>query len=208
MNIIYSDTEIIVVEKPGGLLSVPGRGEDKQDCVVTRVRRLFSPCIDQPAVHRLDMYTSGIMILARTPESHRNLSSQFEKRQTQKRYLALVDGIIAEPHGRIELQFRLDVNNRPYQIYDPHHGKLGITLWKRLGIEKSYTRIEFIPITGRTHQLRVHAAHKLGLNTPIVGDRLYGNGTEGDRMMLHAASLTFSHPHTGKPVTFTSPAPF
>ena len=208
MNIIYSDTEIIVVEKPGGLLSVPGRGEDKQDCVVNRIRQLFSPCIDQPAVHRLDMHTSGIMVLARTSESHRDLSSQFEKRQIQKHYIALVDGIVTENHGRIGLKFRLDINNRPYQIYDPHHGKLGITMWKKLRVEGSYTRIEFAPLTGRTHQLRVHAAHRLGLNAPIVGDKLYGNGTEGDRMMLHATSLTFRLPQTGKSVTFASPAPF
>lgn len=208
MNIIYSDTEIIVVEKPGGLLSVPGRGEDKQDCVVSRIRNLFPSCIDQPAVHRLDMYTSGIMILAMTPESHRDLSNQFEKRLTQKQYIALVDGVVAKSHGKIELKFRLDIDNRPYQIYDPTNGKLGITMWKKLAVEGAYTHIEFTPITGRTHQLRVHAAHRLGLNAPIVGDKLYGNGNEGDRMMLHATSLTFRHPQTGKSVTFTSPAPF
>ncbi len=208
MNILYSDPEIIVVDKPGGLLSVPGRGAEKRDCVVTRIRQKFTACIDQPAVHRLDMYTSGIMVLARTRKSHRDLSLQFEQRQTKKLYIALLDGLVEKTAGRIELKFRLDINNRPYQIYDPQNGKLGITLWKKLGIEKKFTRVEFIPLTGRTHQLRVHAAHKFGLNLPIVGDKLYGKGQEGEQMMLHAVSLTFRHPQTGKSLTFTSAPPF
>ncbi len=208
MNILYVDSEIIVVEKPGGLLSVPGRGADKQDCVVTRIRSKYPDCITQPAVHRLDMYTSGLMVLAKTTVSHRHLSRQFEYRQTNKTYVALVDGEIEKHQGRIELKFRLDVANRPYQIYDPENGKLGITLWRRIVTQERFARIEFTPLTGRTHQLRVHAAHRLGLNAPIVGDRLYGSGKEGDQMMLHATSLGFKHPQTGEVLTFISAPPF
>lgn len=208
MKIIFYDNNIVVVNKPGGLLSVPGRGPDKQDCVVSRVRRLFPDIIDQPAVHRLDMYTSGIMVLARTKESQRLLSMQFEQRIPNKKYMSILDGIVTKKEGRIELPFRLDPHNRPYQIYDPIHGKKGVTIWRRIAIEKQCTRIEFQPLTGRTHQLRLHAAHELGLNTPIVGDILYGRGHEGDQMMLHASSLTIRHPLSGKSLTFCSKVPF
>lgn len=207
MKILYNDPDIIVVDKPGGLLSVPGRGLDKQDCVVNRVRAMFPDIIAQPAPHRLDMYTSGIMVLARNSSAHRELSRQFQQRQTRKQYIALLDGHLARESGRIELKFRLDPENRPHQIYDPVHGKTGITLWKKLQEDKR-TRVEFTPITGRTHQLRVHAVHPLGLGTPIVGDSLYGNGKEGEQMMLHAASLTISHPENGKEITFVSKTPF
>lgn len=208
MQLIFYDTEIIVIDKPGGLLSVPGRGPGKQDCAVSRVRKLFPDIIAQPAVHRLDMYTSGIMVLARTREAHRQLSMQFEKRIPHKKYTALLDGIITEREGRIELPFRLDPQNRPYQIYDPIHGKIGISLWNMIDIEPPYSRVEFQPLTGRTHQLRLHAAHALGLNAPIVGDVLYGRGQEGDQMMLHASSLSIRHPLTGESCTFTSTVPF
>jgi len=208
MNVVFFDNEIIVIDKPGGLLAVPGRGPDKQDCAVNRVRQLFPDIPEQPAVHRLDMYTSGLMVLARTKESQRLLSMQFEQRIPNKIYTALLDGIIAEREGRIELPFRLDPNNRPYQIYDPIHGKIGITTWRMLGVEDHYTRLEFRPLTGRTHQLRLHAAHKFGLNTPIVGDALYGSGQEGDQMMLHASSLSIQNPLSGKTLVFTSNVPF
>ena len=208
MKVIYSDTEIIVVDKPGGLLSVPGRGSDKQDCVVSRVRQLFPDIIAQPAVHRLDMQTSGLMVLARTTQAHRDLSIQFSKRITKKVYIALLDGIIAGKSGRIELSFRLDPDNRPYQVYDPVRGKLGVTLWRSRGVEENRTRMEFTPLTGRTHQLRLHAAHEQGLHTPIVGDSLYGAGQEGDRMLLHAAKLSLFHPRSAEKLAFTSPVPF
>jgi len=204
VNVLYQDPQLVVVEKPGGLLAVPGRGPDKQDCVVSRIRDLYPDMILQPAVHRLDMFTSGLMVLARTKVSHRHLSLQFEKRTTEKLYVALLDGILEGPGGRIELKFRLDVNNRPLQIYDPEQGKPGITLWRKIGIEEDCTRVEFTPLTGRTHQLRLHSAHRCGLGIPIVGDSLYGRGTEGEQMMLHAAKLTFAHPSTGENLTFTS----
>ncbi len=208
IDILYQDDHLVVVNKPGGLLSVPGRGKDKQDCVVTRIKKLFPEMIDQPAVHRLDMFTSGLMVLAKTAAAHRELGMQFEKRAVKKTYISLLDGIISGDSGRIELSFRLDVTNRPYQVYDPVQGKRGITLWRKLGTTGNFTRVLFTPVTGRTHQLRLHAAHEKGLGVPIVGDSLYGNGKEGDQMLLHASMLCFNHPVSQRPLTFHSPPSF
>lgn len=208
LKIIYQDIELVVVDKPSGLLSVPGRGPDKQDCVVNRAKRLFLDMINQPAVHRLDMYTSGLMLLAKTTGVHRRLSQQFELRQVQKKYIALVEGVVGRVEGEIRLSFRLDPSNRPHQVYDPIQGKLGITRWKRLSVDKHHTRIEFKPLTGRTHQLRLHAAHPKGLGVPIVGDHLYGNGQEGDPMCLHASRLKFQHPSNGREMDIGSEPPF
>ncbi len=208
LTIIHADPDFLVVNKPGGLLAVPGRGPDKQDCVVSRIKALYPDCIEQPAVHRLDMYTSGIMLLARSTEAHRLLSKQFEQRKVEKEYIALLDGIIAEEEGTIELAFRLDPENRPYQVYDPVQGKLGITRWQKTGEEADRTRVLFFPMTGRTHQLRLHAAHPLGLGVPIVGDALYGRGEEGDAMLLHASRLVILHPYGGQRITFRSKPDF
>lgn len=212
LEIILADQELVVVNKPGGLLAVPGRGPDKQDSVVSRLKEQFPEAIAQPAVHRLDMATSGLMVLALSTEAHRQLSQQFSQRQVDKIYIALLDGAVSEERGEIELRFRLDPDNRPYQVYDPVQGKLGITHWRRLALcgskEAPQTRIEFIPHTGRTHQLRLHASHPLGLGCPIIGDSLYGSGKMGDPMYLHAASLAFTHPQTRKRLEFYSPPPF
>jgi len=208
IEILYSDDDIVVVNKPGGLLSVPGRGPDKQDSVSTRLKSLFSSMIEQPSVHRLDMYTSGLMVYAITKEAHKHLSQQFANRTTQKIYHALLEGSVKEEQGEVRLAFRLNPDNRPYQIYDPLQGKLGITEWKKLADSTTPTAVEFKPITGRTHQLRLHAAHPKGLNAPIIGDSLYGNGQDGDQMMLHATELSFVHPATGAPMHFTSAPPF
>lgn len=208
IEVLHSDEEIVVVNKPGGLLSVPGRGLEKQDCVASRLQKLFPTMPEQPAAHRLDMYTSGLMVFAMTRRAHRFLSIQFEQRKVTKRYQAVVDGVIPKEGGEIHLAFRLDPDNRPLQIHDPVHGKLGITIWKRLEVIRKATRLEFTPSTGRTHQLRVHAAHPLGLGTPIIGDSLYGQGNEGDQMMLHATFLGFTHPANREWVEFSSPAPF
>lgn len=208
LTIIHADPDFLVVNKPGGLLAVPGRGVDKQDCVVSRIKALYPDCIEQPAVHRLDMYTSGIMLLARSTEAHRLLSKQFEQRKVEKEYIALLDGIIAEEEGTIELAFRLDPENRPYQVYDPVQGKLGRTRWQKTGEEADRTRVLFFPMTGRTHQLRLHAAHPLGLGVPIVGDALYGRGKEGDAMLLHASRLVIPHPYGGQRITFRSKPDF
>lgn len=210
MEILYHDRDIVVIDKPGGLLSVPGRGAEKQDCAAARLRRHFPEMIAQPAVHRLDMYTSGLMVFAITAAAHRFLCAQFEKRAVDKKYIAVVFGGIAESSGEIHLPFRLDPDNRPRQIYDPVHGKIGITRWQKLAADESTTRIQFTPLTGRTHQLRVHAAHPrpLGLGAPIVGDSIYGSGKDGDQMLLHASFLHFLHPGTGETVTFHSPPSF
>ncbi len=212
LDIIYTDCHIAVVNKPGGLLAVPGRGPEKQDCVVNRIKKIFPDSIVQPAVHRLDMATSGLMVLAFTAEAHRNLSRQFSEGLVEKKYIALLDGEVKGRSGAIALACRLDPDNRPYQVYDPVQGKTGITRWRRLEVCGSashpQTGIAFTPLTGRTHQLRLHAAHPLGLGRPIVGDSLYGSGKIGDPMLLHASRLTFIHPATGERLTFSSPVPF
>ncbi len=208
IDIVYQDTDLVIVDKPSGLLSVPGRGPDKQDCVVSRLKQLFPDMIAQPAVHRLDMYTSGLMILARTADIHKDLSKQFEQRRVEKKYIALLEGIVEAAGGEISLAFRLDPDNRPYQVYDPIQGKQGITRWKQLRVERDRTRIEFKPLTGRTHQLRLHCAHPKGLGVPIVGDRLYGNGRQGDRMLLHAHQLKFHHPKNSRAMNIVSQTPF
>ncbi len=206
--IIYDDESIIVINKPEGLLSVPGRGEDKQYCVVSILKEKFPGIVNNPAAHRLDMDTSGVMVYAKTTEALRALSIQFQQRTVSKRYIAVLDGLIKGDEGRIELYFRLDPDNRPYQVHDPVNGRKGITLWKKLSIEDTKTRIEFTPLTGRTHQLRVHSAHPLGLGHPICGDRLYGSRKPGERLLLHASEIAFYHPETGEKIEFSSPVPF
>jgi tRNA pseudouridine32 synthase / 23S rRNA pseudouridine746 synthase len=207
-DIVFCDSHLVLIDKPAGLLAVPGRGPDKQDCAVARVRRAIPDLPAQPAVHRLDMATSGLMLLARTAAAHRELARQFEHRLVIKRYIAVLNKSPTAPSGIVELAFRLDPENRPRQIFDPVNGKVGVTLWRQIGEEPFGTRIEFTPLTGRTHQLRVHAAHPHGLNAPIVGDPLYGNGHPAQRLLLHASFLAFCHPASGQPVEFLRPAPF
>lgn len=224
LEILYRDDSILIVNKQSGLLSVPGRTEDKKDCIESRMKKLFpfSCSLNQPAVHRLDMETSGLMILAFTKEAHRELNRQFEAKLIEKKYIALLDGVLekskglaspkhGEKSGRIELKFRLDPENRPHQIYDEEFGKTGITLWQNLGLvnytcpdgsKKKSSRILFMPQTGRTHQLRLHSSDFHGFNLPIIGDSLYGNCQEGERLMLHAAEIDFFHPLTGEKMHF------
>ncbi|MCQ2613278.1 MAG: RluA family pseudouridine synthase [Treponemataceae bacterium] len=213
LDIVYRDEHIIVVDKQAGLPSVPGRTEELKDCAESRVRRLFPQCIEQPAVHRLDMDTSGLLVMAFTKEAHRNLRLQFEAGTVSKTYTALIDGFVQPgTGGTIELSFRLDPDDRPRQIYDPVYGKIGVTHWHAEKTQrmdgKTCTRISFEPKTGRTHQLRVHSAHEKGLGFPIMGDRLYGTRKENQRLMLHSDSISFVHPATGEAIKFTSPAPF
>ncbi len=208
MEIIAIDPLFVVINKPSGLLSVPGRGSDSQDCVVNRIQALFPDCIDQPAVHRLDMDTSGLMVVARTSAAHRHLSIQFAERLVDKHYIALLEGIVSQQTGEIALPFRLDPDNRPHQIYDPLHGKMGISHWRLMAIEGTRSRVEFTPLTGRTHQLRLHAAHPLGLGIPIVGDRLYGTGKQPGELLLHAACLAFQHPVSGQMMSSHLPPSF
>lgn len=208
LSVLYLDKELAVVDKPGGLLAVPGRGPDKQDCVVSRLRQMVPWCIEQPAVHRLDMDTAGVMVLGLTGAAHRHLSRQFAERRVGKQYLALLEGVVSGEKGEICLAFRLDPDNRPHQVYDSVRGKMGVSHWRRIEIRGQRTLVEFIPQTGRTHQLRLHASHPLGLGCPIVGDRLYGAGRDGDSLKLHATRLHFLHPATYRPLEFVSRAPF
>lgn len=201
-DIIYNDSSIVVVNKPEGLLSVPGKGPDKQDCLANRIRDMFPGCIPQPAVHRLDMDTSGLMVFALTKEAHSTLSIQFQDRIVKKQYIAVLEGVVEKEEGEISLPLRVDITNRPYQIYDPVHGRSGKTIWKKIEVIDNRTRVLFIPLTGRTHQLRVHASHPMGLGCPIVGDRLYGHVNPGERLLLHAYSLTFKHPDTDETMHF------
>ena len=188
------------------MLAIEGRGEDKQDCIASRVRNLYPSCIKQPCIHRLDQATSGLMVLGLTQKAHDSLSLDFEQRKVHKEYEALVDGLILDETGSIELPMRLDVENRPHQIVDFESGKKAVTRWDRLCIEnldgRKVTRLKLIPETGRTHQLRVHCA--AGLNAPILGDALYGKAPEGkiSRLMLQARILEFVHPVTGEKLHF------
>ena len=213
LEILYRDSQIVVINKPSGLLSVPGRTPENQDCVVSRLKKLFPHCIEQPSVHRLDMETSGLMVYALTKEAHRNLSRQFEAGTVHKKYIALIDGVFDhnEYQGELQLKFRLDVDNRPHQIYDEVNGKLGITEWKKEGTElytapdgskRRVTKIIFTPKTGRTHQLRLAASDPHGFGIPIVGDTLYGHCEPGERLMLHACELRFTHPTSEQKMYF------
>ncbi|MCR5289688.1 MAG: RluA family pseudouridine synthase [Treponema sp.] len=221
LRILYRDKDIIVVNKQSGVLSVPGRGPDKQDCIVNRVRRLFPDCIEQPSIHRLDMETSGLLVLAFTKEAHRAISRQFEDGLVQKKYEALLDGVLAKKgiasDGTMELFFRLDVDNRPHQIWDAVYGKKAITEWHVLDVEKYHapdgsvrnaTRVMFVPHTGRTHQLRLASADSHGFAIPIIGDTLYGTCAPGERLCLHATYLRFTHPTTGTVMEFESESEF
>ena len=207
LQIVYSDAHLVVVNKPSGMLAVPGKGENKEGSVMDRVKELFEGCISHPTVHRLDMDTSGIMVLALTKEAQRHLSIQFQNRTVSKTYLALLNGKLDESfqEGRIELPFRLDVENRPLQIYDPEHGKVGVTEWRRLEDREEHTLVEFKPITGRTHQLRVHACHEKGLGMPIFGDTLYGGHSRHGELKLHATQIIFTHPETAELMEFSIP---
>ncbi|WP_332447713.1 RluA family pseudouridine synthase [Sphaerochaeta sp.] len=212
LDIIHRDEDLMVVNKPASLLSVPGNGAEHQDSVETRVRLLFPDAPRQCAVHRLDMDTSGLLVIALNKEAYRHVQHQFREHMVQKTYVALLDGVVTEEQGRIELPFRLDPKNRPHQIYDEVHGKWGTTLFHRIRVERRAdgrlaTRMLFIPLTGRTHQLRLHSAHPKGLGKPIIGDRLYGNGAS-DRLHLHAKTISFLHPRTNERMEFSTQDPF
>lgn len=197
LEIIYEDESIIVVNKPYNILSVPG--VEIQDSVYSRLQDNMTDC-EPLIVHRLDMSTSGLMVLAKNKEAHKNLQNQFLKQSITKRYSAILDGIPDQIEGKIELPLRADILDRPRQIVDFKHGKKAITLWKLIEIRNENALIHFWPKTGRTHQLRVHAAHPSGLNHAILGDELYGK--IADRLYLHAAFLEFIHPKNAKLVSF------
>lgn len=192
LDILLEDEHLVVINKPAEFLSVPGK--TIQDSVYARMQQKYPEATGPLIVHRLDMSTSGIMVIAKTKDAHKLLQSQFIGRSVKKRYVALLDGIVQEKEGFIDLPLRVDLDNRPHQLVCYEYGKKAYTRWEVVGHENNKTRIHFYPITGRTHQLRVHAAHPSGLNTPIVGDDLYG--TRATRLHLHAESLEFTHPIT------------
>ena len=193
LEIMYEDEWLSVVNKPAGMLSVPGKSDI--DSVYGRVRRMYPEATGPMVVHRLDMATSGLILIAKTKEVHQNLQAQFKNRTVCKRYVAWLDGIVEKKEGHIELPLRPDPEDRPRQVVDAVHGKPAVTDYTVLHYDSGRTFISFIPKTGRTHQLRVHSAHPLGLNAPIVGDELYGK--RADRLYLHAEYLGFIHPVSG-----------
>ena len=208
LSIVYDDEWLIVVNKPSGLLSVPGRYSHNQDSVLSRLRNLFADGVNLQAVHRLDMDTSGILVLARNPQTHSLLNQQFQQRQVHKIYEAVLAGSIYIDKGVIKLPLWGDPKNRPYQQVNWQYGKSSITNFRVIATEGNYTRIEFIPITGRTHQLRVHAAHPQGLGMPILGDRFYGNLISTDRLHLHGRELYLQHPYTNQKLHLQINTPF
>ena len=210
LEIIYQDDYLLAVNKPHGLLSVPGRGEDKQDCVINRMLTMFP---DAKVVHRLDCHTSGVMLLALGIDMQRALSRLFHDRMVEKEYIAQAAGEVAGQSGVIDIPMRGDPDNRPLQIVDYEHGKHAKTNWQLLGTEElqsgeMVSRLKLIPVTGRTHQLRLHCAM---LGHPIIGDRLYNEGDQlgiVKRMMLHARRLRLKHPLTGEVLDIVSEPDF
>lgn len=204
LEIEYEDDHLVVVNKPAEFLSVPGK--QITDSVWSRVKSLYPNATGPLIVHRLDMSTSGLLLIAKSGEIYKNLQAQFIKRKIKKRYVALLDGKLNESKGEINLPLRVDLDNRPNQIVCYEYGKPAQTLWEVIKRKENQTLVHFYPITGRTHQLRVHAAHQLGLNAPIVGDDLYG--TKANRLHLHAESITFNHPITKETITLRVAADF
>jgi tRNA pseudouridine32 synthase/23S rRNA pseudouridine746 synthase len=213
-QLMYADAALLVLVKPAGLLAVPGKGEDKQDCLSTRVQASYP---DALVVHRLDMATSGLMLMARSISIQRALGALFERREIHKRYIAVVDGqptaVPGADPGRwslIDLPIVVDWPRRPLRIIDAERGKASQTRWRAVAFDapSHSTRVELEPVTGRSHQLRVHLQ---ALGHPILGDRLYAPQdvqARASRLLLHACALGLVHPVSGLPLQFDSPAPF
>ena len=199
IDLHYADDALLVAEKPAGLLSVPGRTAENQDCVVTRLQALYP---DALTVHRLDQVTSGLLLHARGKAMQAALSAQFEQRQVYKRYVAVLEGMLDGEAGEVDLPLIVDWPNRPKQQVDHERGKPALTRWRVLTRAAGRTHVELEPVTGRSHQLRLHMA---SLGHPIVGDVLYG-AQAAERVYLHACVLRFTHPLSGEPMTFISPA--
>ncbi len=210
ITVLYADDTLLILDKPAGLLAVPGRGADKQDCLSARAQQRYP---DALVVHRLDMATSGIMVLARGAAAQRTLSSAFAKRSIAKRYVAVVQGCLAaapENWGVIDLPIAADWPNRPRRVIDHQSGKASLTRWRVVwhDAQRNTTRIELEPVTGRSHQLRVHL---LALGHPIVGDTLYGGADSpkpAERMLLHACALEMTHPVSFEMMRFVNAPPF
>ncbi|MFG6565234.1 pseudouridine synthase [Sulfitobacter sp. 1A13421] len=202
--ILHEDAEVLLVDKPSGLLSVPGKGEHLADCLITRVQAVFPQAL---LVHRLDRDTSGVMIFALTPHAQRHLGLQFEKRMTRKTYVARVWGVPAEKSGSVDLPLIVDWPNRPRQMVCHETGKPAQTDWKMVKNDGETARLRLFPRTGRSHQLRVHM---LALGHPILGDPFYATGPARDfpRLMLHSEELRFNHPQGGASTKVRAKAPF
>ena len=204
LSVIHADHELLFVDKPAGLLSVPGKGAHLADCMIARVQAAFPEAL---LVHRLDRDTSGLMVFALTPAAQRHLGLQFEKRMVRKSYAARVWGVPAEGAGTIDLPLGVDWPNRPRQKVDREAGRAALTDWKLLRAEGATARMRLMPSTGRSHQLRVHMAE---IGHPILGDPLYATGPARDapRLMLHAEELRLRHPDGGRGIRFRVPPPF
>ena len=204
LDILHHDSALLIVNKPAGLLSVPGKDPGKEDCLIDRLRRVFPEVL---LVHRLDCDTSGVMVFALTKAAQGHLGQQFEKRQTKKVYLARLWGLLEPKEGTVDLPLCVDWPNRPRQHVNHEQGKPAVTDWRVQRHDGKTTRVRLMPLTGRSHQLRVHM---LSLGHPILGDPIYATGEALDypRMMLHAESLRLRHPETGKSLTYSAPGPF
>ena len=204
LDILHSDHEILVVNKPSGLLSVPGKGPELADCLIGRIAKVYPEVL---LVHRLDRDTSGVMVFALTAHAQRHLGLQFEKRHTKKTYVARVWGEMSETSGIVDLPLVVDWPNRPKQMVDHENGKPALTEWRVQRSGDGETRVRLFPKTGRSHQLRVHM---YALGHPILGDPFYASGAARDfpRLMLHSQSLRLRHPDGGVGMTFTSTPPF
>ena len=207
LKILHIDDDLLLLDKPSGLLSVPGRGEDKQDCLISRVQQEYPEAL---IVHRLDMDTSGVMVLARNKDMHRELSLLFQERKTEKRYSAMVEGIVHQTSGRIDLPLLVDWPNRPKQQVNMLMGKPAVTYFNVMSrdINNDTTLVDLRPITGRTHQLRVHMEF---IGHPILGDDLYAPAeslSRSPRLLLHARQLEFQHPTTKQTICCSSEIPF
>ncbi|MBE7685705.1 RluA family pseudouridine synthase [Tenacibaculum piscium] len=201
LEIIFEDAYLVAINKPTGLLSVAGK--EISDSVENRVQKKHPNAL---IVHRLDRQTSGILLIAKTLEIYKKLQIQFINKTIKKRYIAVLDGVLSEENGEINLPLRVNLEDRPKQLVCELHGKKALTKWEIIKIKNAKTYVYFYPITGRTHQLRVHSAHYLGLNSPIIGDDLYGK--KANRLYLHAQKISFIHPVSKKIVTFKTPTPF
>jgi tRNA pseudouridine32 synthase/23S rRNA pseudouridine746 synthase len=204
VEIVFEDEWLLVVNKPAGMFSVPGKSGEES--VYSRMRERYPAATGPLIVHRLDMDTSGLMIIAKNELTYKELQKMFASRSIEKRYLAVLDGIIGNDAGEISLPLCPNPAERPRQIVHYQYGKPALTRYKTLKRAHGTTWVAFFPLTGRTHQLRVHAAHPEGLNTPVKGDRLYGR--PADRLYLHAEFLRFIHPATGKEVTVSANCDF
>ncbi|WP_029327833.1 RluA family pseudouridine synthase [Bacteroides sp. 14(A)] len=204
LNIVYEDQWLLIINKPAGMLSVPGK--ERQTSIYDLARKAYPEAEGPMIVHRLDMATSGLLIIAKDKKTHQHLQAQFKNRSIRKKYIALLDGVVPEDEGTIELPLCPNPLDRPRQMVDTQYGKPAITYYQVLERTDKYTRIAFYPHTGRTHQLRVHAAHPSGLHCPIIGDELYGK--KDKRLYLHAESIEFTHPVNGQSMCITEKADF